>query len=29
MTLRRFLVDDGFLDRAEGEYWRAGGRVDV
>ncbi|MBD0323882.1 MAG: DUF2087 domain-containing protein, partial [Aldersonia sp.] len=29
VTLRRFLVDDGFLDRAEGEYWRAGGRVDV
>ncbi len=28
-VLRRALVDEGFLDRAEGEYWRAGGRVDV
>ena len=27
VTLRRFLVDDGFLDRADGEYWRAGGSV--
>lgn len=27
VTLRRFLVDDGFLDRAGGEYWRAGGSV--
>jgi hypothetical protein len=26
-TLRRQLVDEGFLDRAEGEYWRSGGRV--
>jgi hypothetical protein len=26
-TLRRALVDEGFLDRAAGEYWRAGGRV--
>lgn len=26
-TLRRALVDEGFLDRARGEYWRAGGRV--
>jgi hypothetical protein len=24
-TLRRSLVDAGFLDRAGGEYWRAGG----
>jgi hypothetical protein len=24
-SLRRYLVDAGFLDRAEGEYWRAGG----
>jgi DNA-binding transcriptional ArsR family regulator len=24
-ALRRYLVDDGFLDRAAGEYWRAGG----
>ncbi len=28
-VLRRALVDEGFMDRAEGEYWRAGGRVDV
>lgn len=27
-SLRRYLVDEGFLDRAKGEYWRAGGRVD-
>ena len=26
-TLRRALVDEGYLDRAAGEYWRAGGRV--
>ena len=26
-TLRRYLVDEGFLDRADGEYWRSGGRV--
>lgn len=26
-TLRRQLVDEGFLDRAGGEYWRRGGRV--
>ncbi|MGI9614918.1 MAG: DUF2087 domain-containing protein [Acidimicrobiales bacterium] len=24
-TLRRYLVDEGFLDRAGGEYWRSGG----
>lgn len=24
-SLRRYLVDEGFLDRAGGEYWRAGG----
>jgi hypothetical protein len=24
-ALRRYLVDDGFLDRAAGEYWRSGG----
>jgi hypothetical protein len=28
-ALRRSLVDEGFLDRGGGEYWRAGGRVDV
>jgi hypothetical protein len=26
-SLRRYLVDEGFLDREDGEYWRAGGRV--
>jgi hypothetical protein len=28
-ALRRYLVDEGFLDRDTGVYWRAGGRVDV
>lgn len=26
-TLRRYLVDEGFLDRADGSYWRSGGTV--
>jgi hypothetical protein len=30
-TLRRYLVDEGFLDRAhvdgDDQYWRSGGRV--
>lgn len=26
-ALRRYLVDDGLLDRADGEYWRCGGPV--
>lgn len=26
-ALRRYLVDEGFLDRAEGRYWRSGGTV--
>jgi len=26
-ALRRHLVNEGFLDRAAGEYWRSGGRV--
>ena len=26
-SLRRYLVDEGLLDRAEGQYWRAGGRA--
>jgi hypothetical protein len=26
-TLRRYLVDDGLLDRGDGEYWRSGGTV--
>ena len=28
-SLRRYLVDEGFLDRDHGEYWRTGGRVDI
>lgn len=28
-ALRRYMVDEGFLTRAEGSYWRSGGRVDV
>jgi hypothetical protein len=28
-AIRRYLVDEGFLDRDAGVYWRAGGRVDV
>ena len=24
-ALRRYLVDDGFLARVDGEYWRSGG----
>ena len=28
-ALRRYLVDEGFLQREGGEYWRAGGRVEV
>ena len=26
-ALRRYLVEEGFLDRAEGLYWRSGGTV--
>ncbi len=26
-ALRRYLVDEGFLTRAEGVYWRTGGRA--
>ena len=26
-VLRRYLVDEGFLDRADGVYWRCGGTV--
>lgn len=29
VALRRYLVDEGFLDRADGEYWRSGGTVDM
>jgi hypothetical protein len=28
-ALRRYLVEAGLLDRAEGLYWRIGGRVDI
>lgn len=28
-ALRRYLVDEGLLDREGGEYWRSGGPVDV
>jgi hypothetical protein len=28
-SLRRYLVDEGFLAREHGRYWRTGGRVDV
>ena len=28
-TLRRYLVDDGFLERRDGFYWRAGGSFDL
>ena len=26
-ALRRYLVDEGFLDRADRQYWRTGGTV--
>lgn len=26
-ALRRYLVDAGFMERADGHYWRAGGSV--
>lgn len=26
-ALRRYMVDDGFLDREAGQYWRSGGTV--
>jgi len=28
-TLRRYLIDEGFLERADQVYWRTGGTVDV
>jgi hypothetical protein len=28
-ALRRYLVDEGLLDRDAGEYWRTGGRVEM
>jgi hypothetical protein len=27
-TLRRYLVDEEFMDRADGVYWRIGGPVE-
>ena len=29
VTLRRYLVDELFLDRADGVYWRVGGTVQI
>ena len=29
VALRRYLVDEALLDRADGFYWRIGGPVDV
>jgi hypothetical protein len=29
VTIRRYLVDYGFLAREAGEYWRIGGTVDL
>lgn len=28
-AVRRYLVDEGFMDRADGSYWRIGGRLDL
>lgn len=28
-ALRRYLVDEKFMDRANGEYWRIGGPVEL
>jgi len=28
-ALRRYMVDEGFLARADGSYWRSGGRVEL
>jgi hypothetical protein len=28
-SLRRYLVDEGFLDRGAGVYWRTGGSADA
>lgn len=28
-ALRRYLVDEGFLTRDDGHYWRSGGTVEV
>lgn len=28
-ALRRYLIENEFLERADGEYWRAGGTTDI
>jgi hypothetical protein len=28
-ALRRYLVNEGFLDREAGDYWRSGGSIDL
>jgi hypothetical protein len=28
-ALRRYLVDEDFLSREDGRYWRTGGTVDI
>ncbi|MDP3984012.1 MAG: DUF2087 domain-containing protein [Acidimicrobiia bacterium] len=28
-AIRRYLIDEGFLSRADGAYWRSGGRIDA
>jgi hypothetical protein len=28
-ALRRYLVDDGFMERQAGEYWRSGGTFET
>ncbi|MBI1376714.1 MAG: DUF2087 domain-containing protein [Frankiales bacterium] len=29
VSLRRYLVDGGFLDRSDGFYWRIGGTFEI
>jgi hypothetical protein len=29
VSLRRYLVDDGFMSRKDGRYWRSGGTVEL
>ena len=28
-AIRRYLIDEGFMDRADGAYWRTGGRFEM
>jgi RimJ/RimL family protein N-acetyltransferase len=28
-SIRRYMIDEGFMDRADGAYWRTGGRYSV